>query len=69
VLERAVEERREVVIRFDPGARRPLQDLRVEPLRLEKRNAVSYLVARQRGRAEPRRFSLNFVSGARLLGR
>jgi len=69
VLERAVQEGREVVIRFDPGARRPLQDLRVEPMRLEKRNAVPYLVARQRGRTEPRRFSLNFVSGARLLGR
>jgi len=69
LLDQALDEGREVVIRFDPGARRPLQDLRVEPLRIEVRNGIPSLVARQRGRNDPRRFSLKFVSGVRLLGR
>lgn len=68
-LDQALREGREVVIRFDPGARRPLQDLRVEPVSTERRNGVAYLLARQRGRDEVRRFSLNFVSEVRLLGK
>jgi len=68
-LDRCITEGREAVIRFDPGARRPLQDIRVEPVRVERRNGVAYLLARQRGRDDVRRFSLNFVSGVRLLGK
>lgn len=68
LLTRAVSDGREAVIRYDPGARRPLQDLRVAPVRIETRNGVGYLHARQRGRQATRKFSLKFVQGVRLLG-
>ena len=68
LLTRAVADGREAVIRYDPGARRPLQDLRVAPVRIETRNGVGYLHARQRGRQATRKFSLKFVQGVRLLG-
>ncbi len=68
LLSRAVSDGREAVIRYDPGARRPLQDLRVAPVRIETRNGVGYLHARQRGRQATRKFSLKFVQGVRLLG-
>jgi hypothetical protein len=67
VLRRAVDEGREAVIRYDPGARQPLQDVRVVPERIETKNGVPYLHARQVGRQSTRKFSLRFVSSARLL--
>jgi len=68
LLARAVADDREAVIRYDPGARMPLQDLRVAPLRIETKNGLGYLHARTPGRQTPRKFGMRFVQGVRLLG-
>ncbi len=68
LLARAVADDREAMIRYDPGARMPLQDLRVAPLRIETKNGLGYLHARTPGRQAPRKFGMRFVQGVRLLG-
>lgn len=57
----------ELLVRYDPGARRPEEELRVQPLRLSERAGRHVLHARPAGQEGERALALAFVRAARVL--
>jgi len=69
LLREAAAQQAEVVITYDPGARRPLEEVRVRPREVTTRRGRYYLHAQQPGQTEERVFSMTYVAGVRRLRR
>lgn len=69
LLREAASRGEELVLTYDPGARRPLEEVRIVARELTSRKGRHYLHALRPGQTEERVFALSYVTGVRRVAR